>query len=255
MSVSRRRGGRAEGRCRRPGRCAQPLPSPLQQMERPGPSTAPSSSAEPTQTPARRWVPGASGLGQRAGKGRWPVDPRHSHQGQAPGAACPLTPPRPSPAGPKWKPAEISPGGERGCEGVAGGGGRSQAEKREPVWEGGGRLHASESGVPLSPRPHLPAGGSAPLRQPGPIPTPLCPQEALQRLVSLYGLLHGLQVSGGHQSRGRSRPARPGRPSPGGAPGSRDLARGRGEGQKGRGRPRARLFPSPRRRRWRSRTL
>lgn len=25
---------------------------------------------------------------------------------------------------------------------------------------------------------------------------PLCPQEALQRLVNLYGLLHGLQVSG-----------------------------------------------------------
>lgn len=195
-------------------------------MERPEPSTAPLSSAEPTQTPARRWVPGASRLGQRAGKGRWPVDPRHSHQGGAPGAACPLTPPWPSRAGPKWKPAEVAPGGERWREGVAGGGGRPQPEKREPGCRGGGQSprlqvwgHAVATPTPSS------FWAALPPRSRGPVPTPT--------------LSSGSAAATGQPLRASARPsgergAPEQRAEP---PGTRDLAPGGGERAEGTGPP------------------
>lgn len=40
---------------------------------------------------------------------------------------------------------------------------------------------------------------------PSPLSSILYPQEALQRLVNLYGLLHGLQVSGAGASIGKGR--------------------------------------------------
>lgn len=88
----------------------------------------------------------------------------------------------------------------------------------------GGRVRASKSGVPPSPHPHLPASGQpSPPEAGAPFPPQLCPQEALQRLVSLYGLLHGLQVSGGAPEQ-RAEP-----------PGTRDLAPGGGERGRGDG--------------------
>lgn len=54
--------------------------------------------------------------------------------------------------------------------------------------------------------------GSSPILKLGLYSYPLlCPQEVLQRLVNLYGLLHGLQVSGARArvGRGGARPELP----------------------------------------------
>ena len=101
-------------------------------------------------------------------------------------------------AGSKWKSAEISPGGEMGLrwygrlkEGLL------SAEKLEPSLEWGVLYISQNTCSLIVPTPTLiQLLVSSPILKLGLCSPPLlCPQEALQRLINLYGLLHGLQVS------------------------------------------------------------
>lgn len=179
---------------------ARALRSP--QMVRPEPSTAPLSSAEPTRTPAGRWASRRCERWPRAGgaEGLWTPATELWGTGACDSRPCLSLQDRNgnqlrAPQEVRWEAA----GGAPQRAGLL-------AEKCEPSagWRWG--EPTSESVCrPAGPRPtfsHLLA--SSPIPRLGPCPHPLlCPQEALQRLVNLYGLLHGLQVSGAGAGPGR----------------------------------------------------